>query len=180
VLGGGSVFLGRARILSLALISCYPHHDEVPMLAEPPPVVIASPQAPKPADTSQAAESATESTGYDAGSSSQRAFDGVTRPGANGWLPPEIIQRVVRNSFGSFRRCYETALRHNHNLQGRVTVKFVIDRSGAVAMTADAGSDLPDQGVVRCVVRGFGDLSFPPPDGGMVTVVYPIIFRPAM
>ena len=42
----------------------------------------------------------------------------------------------------------------------------------------DGGSDLPDQGVVGCVVRGFGNLSFPQPEGGIVTVVYPIIFNP--
>jgi hypothetical protein len=28
------------------------------------------------------------------------------------------------------------------------------------------------------VVRGFGNLSFPQPEGGMVTVVYPIMFNP--
>jgi hypothetical protein len=61
---------------------------------------------------------------------------------------------------------------------GRVTVKFVIDRSGAVSLTANDRSDLPDQVVVNCVVRGFGNLSFPQPDGGMVTVVYPIMFSP--
>ena len=32
--------------------------------------------------------------------------------------------------------------------------------------------------VVSCVVRGFGNLSFPQPEGGIVTVVYPIIFNP--
>jgi hypothetical protein len=32
--------------------------------------------------------------------------------------------------------------------------------------------------VVSCVVRGFGNLSFPVPDGGLVTVVYPIDFGP--
>jgi len=96
----------------------------------------------------------------------------------NGRLPPEVIQRIVRQNFGRFRLCYETGMRNNPNLQGRVSVKFVIDRSGAVAMTADGGSDLPDQSVVQCVVRGFGNLSFPQPEGGMVTVVYPIMFNP--
>jgi hypothetical protein len=57
-----------------------------------------------------------------------------------------------------------------------VTVKFLIDRTGAVAMSADSGSDLPDQGVVQCTVRGFGNLSFPQPEGGTVAVVYPIMF----
>ncbi len=96
----------------------------------------------------------------------------------NGRLPAEVIQRIVRQNFGRFRLCYENGLRTNPNLQGRVSVKFVIDRSGAVSTASDAGSDLPDQGVVGCVVRGYGNLSFPQPEGGIVTVVYPITFNP--
>jgi hypothetical protein len=105
-----------------------------------------------------------------------RIREGATS--VNGRLPPEVIQRIVRQNFGRFRLCYENGLRNNPNLQGRVTVKFVIDRSGAVAMTADGGSDIPDTSVSQCVVRGFGNLSFPQPEGGMVTVVYPIMFNP--
>jgi hypothetical protein len=97
---------------------------------------------------------------------------------ANGRLPAEIIQRIVRQNFGRFRLCYENGLRGNPSLQGRVTVKFVIDRGGSVATVADGGSDVPDQSVVECVVRAFTNLSFPQPDGGMVTVVYPIMFSP--
>ena len=96
----------------------------------------------------------------------------------NGRLPPEVIQRIVRQNFGRFKLCYETGLRTNPNLQGRVAVKFAIDRTGAVSTASDGGSDIPDQSVVSCVVRGFGNLSFPQPEGGIVTVVYPIIFNP--
>ncbi|HEX7664676.1 MAG TPA: AgmX/PglI C-terminal domain-containing protein [Polyangiaceae bacterium] len=96
----------------------------------------------------------------------------------NGRLPPEVIQRIVRQNFGRFRLCYENGMRQNPNLSGRVQVKFVIDRSGAVSTSQDGGSDLPDQSVVQCVVRGFQNLSFPQPEGGIVTVVYPIIFSP--
>jgi hypothetical protein len=96
----------------------------------------------------------------------------------NGRLPQEVIQRIVRQNFGRFRLCYENGMRTNPNLAGRVTVKFVIDRSGSVATAQDGGSEIPDQGVVACVVRGFGNLSFPQPEGGIVTVVYPIIFNP--
>ena len=96
----------------------------------------------------------------------------------SGRLPPEVIQRIVRQSFGRFRLCYENGLRNNPNLQGRVAVRFVIDRSGAVSSTGNGGSDLPDPSVVSCVVRSFSGLSFPQPEGGIVTVVYPISFAP--
>ena len=58
----------------------------------------------------------------------RRFVEGATQ--VNGRLPPEVIQRIVRQNFGRFRLCYENGLRNNPNLQGRVTVKFVIDRSG--------------------------------------------------
>ena len=96
----------------------------------------------------------------------------------NGRLPQEVIQRIVRQNFGRFRLCYDNGLRTNPSLSGRVSVKFAIDRTGAVAMSQDGGSELPDCSVVECVVRGFSNLSFPAPDGGIVTVVYPILFSP--
>jgi hypothetical protein len=97
---------------------------------------------------------------------------------ANGRLAAEVIRRVVRLNNGRFRSCYETALHTDPSLQGRVTVKFVIDRTGAVALAADGGSDIPDEGVRRCVVSSFLSLSFPSPENGSVTVVYPIVFSP--
>jgi hypothetical protein len=101
-----------------------------------------------------------------------------TTPEVNGVIDAEVIRRVVRMNSGRFRACYETGLRTNPGLEGRVTVKFVIDRSGAVAIAADGGSDIPDEAVRRCVVSSFLSLSFPSPDRGRVTVVYPIVFSP--
>ncbi|HEY8074844.1 MAG TPA: AgmX/PglI C-terminal domain-containing protein [Labilithrix sp.] len=92
----------------------------------------------------------------------------------NGRLPPEVVQRIVRQSFGRIRMCYQTGLRANPKLAGRVAVKFVIDREGNVSTVRDGGSTLPDQSVITCIVRAFGNLSFPQPEGGIVTVVYPI------
>jgi hypothetical protein len=97
---------------------------------------------------------------------------------ANGRLPAEVIQRIVRQNFGRFRLCYERGLRGNPGLSGRVATRFVIDRNGAVATSQDAGSDLPDQAVVGCVVSSFHSLSFPQPEGGVATVTYPLVFTP--
>jgi hypothetical protein len=96
----------------------------------------------------------------------------------NGRLPPEVIQRIVRQNYGRFRLCYENGLRNNPNLQGRVSVRFVIGRDGAVSNVSNGGSDMPDAAVVQCVVRAYYGLSFPQPEGGIVTVVYPIMFSP--
>lgn len=102
--------------------------------------------------------------------------DGATQ--VNGWLPVQLIQAIVRTRFGRFRLCYEDGLRRNPKLDGRVAIKFVIDLDGNVSVAQDEGSDLPDKDVIACVATGFQKLQFPPTEGGIVTVVYPIIFHP--
>ena len=103
------------------------------------------------------------------------------RPGVStvsGHLPPEVVQRIVRQNYGRFRQCYENGLRSNPNLTGRVTARFVIAREGSVSNVQNGGSDLPDSSVVSCVVSAFYGLSFPTPEAGIVTVSYPIMFSP--
>ena len=127
--------------------------------------------------------------GFGPGSGNGSAFSGTRhktgapsmRVGAttmSGHIPPEVIQRIVRQNFGRFRACYESGLRSDPSLAGHVSVRFVIGRDGSTMGVANGGSDLPDGGVVSCVVRAFGGLSFPAPDDGIVTVVYPIVFAP--
>jgi hypothetical protein len=100
-------------------------------------------------------------------------------PQVSGRIAPEVIQRIVRQNFGRFRLCYENGLRNNPALAGRVSVRFVIGRDGGVASAASGGSDLPDGGVVSCVTSAFYGLSFPPPESGIVTITYPLMFSPA-
>ena len=103
-----------------------------------------------------------------------------TNVDVDGRLPPEVIQRIVRQTFGRFRLCYESGLRENPKLRGRVVVRFVIDESGAVASARDQGSDLGDHVVVDCIVRSFQTLSFPEPmTKKNVTVTYSIDLAPA-
>ena len=95
----------------------------------------------------------------------------------NGRLPPESIQRVVRQSFGRLRGCYAAGLEKNPDLEGRVSVKFVIDREGQVALASPwSDTTLPDASVARCVTRAYQAMTFPKPEGGIVTVVYPVVF----
>lgn len=103
------------------------------------------------------------------------------RPGrteVSGRLPPEVIQRIVRQNYGRFRMCYEQGLARNPNLEGRVQVRFVINREGMVSNAQNGGSDLPDSAVTSCVISAYFGLSFPQPEGGIVTVTYPILFQP--
>jgi hypothetical protein len=97
-----------------------------------------------------------------------------------GKLPPEVIQRIVRQNFGRFRLCYENGLRTDPKLTGTVGTKFVIDAQGAVSTASrDASTTtMTDGNVVSCVNRGFGNLSFPQPESGIVVVIFPLVFEP--
>jgi hypothetical protein len=89
-----------------------------------------------------------------------------------------VIQRIVREHFTAFRACYEKGLARNDQLTGKVTVRFVISREGKVSQAKDDGSDIPDSEVRDCVIDAFTKLEFPAPEGGIVTVVYPIMLAP--
>lgn len=96
-----------------------------------------------------------------------------------GRLEPAVIQRVVRENYAKFRHCFEQGLGRNANLRGRISMRFVIGRDGTVLTArAEPGSDLPDPEAIRCSLDALKTIVFPKPEGGIVTVVYPILFEP--
>lgn len=104
----------------------------------------------------------------------------VTDVRVSGSFTRAAVERIVASrAFGRFRLCYENGLRFHPSLQGHVTVKFVVDATGSVTSFADDGSDLPESGVVTCVVRSFGSLTFPSTESGLTEVVYSVAFSPA-
>lgn len=95
-----------------------------------------------------------------------------------GRLPPESVQRTVRQHAGTFRGCYAEGLLRNPKLRGRVTTKFRIGRNGLSSDAVDGGSDLGDRRVVECIMHAFDGVQFTPPAGGVITVIYPLSLRP--
>jgi hypothetical protein len=95
-----------------------------------------------------------------------------------GRLPPEVIQKIVRSHYTVFRRCFEAGLGRDAHLQGRVSIRFVINVRGDVENAEDSESDLPDPQVITCIANEFSRMKFPEPQGGIVTVVYPIMLEP--
>ncbi len=97
----------------------------------------------------------------------------------NGSLPPEVVQRIVRQNLDRFRTCYEQGAKTNPTLEGRVTVSFVIAGSGDVTKAWDGGSDLPSKATASCVVQAFSAIKFPESEDKKIsTVVAPILFAP--
>lgn len=98
----------------------------------------------------------------------------------NGALPKEVIRRIVRQHINRVRYCYEKGVQRDPALEGKVVVHFVISAKGAVTSAADKGSSLKDKEVVSCVLSTFKSMQFPAPEnGGVVSVTYPLMFKPA-
>lgn len=97
----------------------------------------------------------------------------------SGRLPPEVIQRIVRQNFGRFRACYERALAANPNLTGRIAIRFVIGTDGTAKGATVQSSELGDAEMASCITGAFAGLTFPVPEGGIVTVTYPLVFTPS-
>ena len=96
----------------------------------------------------------------------------------SGTLPPEVIQRIVRQHFAKLAACYDKGLAANATLEGRVIMTFEIQADGSVK-DAQSGGDLPSQAVLACFAKVFGAFTFPQPESGVVKVSLPIGLSPS-
>jgi hypothetical protein len=97
-----------------------------------------------------------------------------------GGLPPVLIQRTMRANFDHLRECYVAGLARDRKLTGKIILRFVIGRDGGVLQaSATDGTAMPDAAVIDCVLEQLRSFRFPAPEGGIVTVVYPIVFAPS-
>jgi hypothetical protein len=104
----------------------------------------------------------------------------LVQPGkvrVTGPLPVEVVQRIVRQNWGQFTKCYESMLERQPGIEGRMVVEFVIGLDGAVANHRIVNGTLGDTEMVNCVGNAFASLSFPDPERKVVSVVIPIEFR---
>lgn len=79
-------------------------------------------------------------------------------------IPAEVIERILRQSFGRYRLCYENALKRNPKLQGTFVMRFAIYGDGAMSSVQNEGSTVPDAKVIGCIMDATAGLTFPKPD----------------
>ncbi len=100
-----------------------------------------------------------------------------TSPNVMGSLDKKDISETIRGHMTQLRYCYEKQLKRSPTLAGKVVVRFSIAPNGKVTSARAVTSLHPT--VDHCVVATVGRMVFPKPKGGgMVTVSYPLVFRP--
>jgi hypothetical protein len=86
-------------------------------------------------------------------------------------------QEVVAGMSAAFTRCYNTALKDDPNIVGRIRFKAIIGPDGqVVSLSSTDVVGLPGNMVVCLYVRVQSG-QFAPPDGGKVTIEIPVSFR---
>ncbi|MBX7192731.1 MAG: AgmX/PglI C-terminal domain-containing protein [Sandaracinaceae bacterium] len=93
-----------------------------------------------------------------------------------GFLPPEDITPVVRQSQRTLQRCYEQALRLHPDIgSGVIRARVTLDSHGAVRLVELEGESVPPS-LEQCVRQEAARWSFPPP-GGPMSFELPLRFQ---
>lgn len=99
--------------------------------------------------------------------------------GGAGEFDAALVQRQIKQRIKSITRCYESELRRNPSLAGKVTVTFTIQERGNVTGAKATENTTGSPAVADCVTRTISRFRFNPgPDGGSVTFRYPFVFQP--
>ena len=97
----------------------------------------------------------------------------------SGGMAKEAIAQAVRGARNEVQFCYERELQKSPQLEGKITVKFVIGADGNVkSANDDSDVKFPNPKVTGCLLSVVRKLKFPSPNGGgKVIVRYPFVFK---
>jgi len=99
--------------------------------------------------------------------------------GGSGEFDAAAVQKQIKLRLKSITRCYESELRKNPSLAGKVTVTFTIQERGNVTDARASENTTGSPSVASCVTRTISRFRFNPgPSGGSVTFRYPFVFQP--
>lgn len=99
--------------------------------------------------------------------------------GGSGDFDSAIVVRTIRARLRAIQACYETQLRRNPTLQGKVTVQFTIQPAGTVSGARATENTSGSTELATCVTSTVSRFRFNPgPEGGEVSFSYPFVFAP--
>ncbi len=94
-------------------------------------------------------------------------------------IPPwirDMIRRKVRGYLPELEAAYNTALRRNPELKGKLLIRFRIDASGKIQQAEPTEASFRDATFMTAVVEKVLRWTFEPTGGRTVEVLYPFVF----
>ena len=103
----------------------------------------------------------------------------TTSRAAYGTLNAMVVRETIRRDLPKINRCYESALRYEPELAGKVKVRFAVVRRGDVQAVKILENTTGHEGVERCVTRVVSAIKFPTRRSGKpLSFTFPFIFAP--
>lgn len=91
----------------------------------------------------------------------------------------EDTYKALESHNGEVKKCYEEALKKNQNLEGTVTINFVVEnKTGRIRKAkVDGGKTTAGEPVRRCVLESLKDQRITPPDANNGRATYTWEFK---
>ena len=104
---------------------------------------------------------------------------GPVDAGSSGQLDAFVVRQTIRKDLPRIHRCYESALRDEPELAGKVSVRFAVLRKGHVQAVQVIENTTGNPAVERCVARVVGAIRFPSRrTGKSLRFTFPFVFAP--
>jgi TonB family protein len=104
---------------------------------------------------------------------------GQSQAGSYGQIDAFMVRQKIRKDLPKINRCYESALRYEPDLAGKVKVRFAVVRKGYVQGVQVLENTTGNRGVERCVARVVKAIRFPSRRYGKVQrFTFPFVFAP--
>jgi hypothetical protein len=96
----------------------------------------------------------------------------------DGTLDPSVIVKEIKSRLGAIKACYESGLKRNPSIGGKLVVRFSVSAIGKVTKTEIEDDRMHDDDVANCIKSRVSSWRFPaPPGGGTTEFSYPFIFQ---
>lgn len=101
------------------------------------------------------------------------------RAGVDGPVDAFVVREKIQKDLPKINRCYESALRYEPELAGKVSVRFAVMRAGHVEGVQILENTTGNGHVERCVTRVVSAIRFPRRrTGKSLRFTFPFVFAP--
>jgi hypothetical protein len=99
--------------------------------------------------------------------------------GSYGQIDAFMVRQKIKKDLPKINRCYESALRYEPELAGKVSVRFAVVRKGYVKGVQVLENTTGNDNVERCVSRVVSAIRFPSRrTGKSLRFTFPFVFAP--
>ena len=99
--------------------------------------------------------------------------------GSSGRIDAFVVRQKIHKDLPKINRCYESALRFEPELSGKVSVRFAVVRKGYVRGLRIVENTTGNDRVERCVARVVSGIRFPSRrTGKSLSFTFPFVFAP--